>query len=88
MTENQFVDQVCEIAQQLHYPVEDSQNGRQLILQGKKLHEGHLRKLFPAILRSDARIRSRIEDVAPGRPCTHRPMREIIDEMHRQDADG
>lgn len=47
----------------------------------KKLHEGHLKALYPDILESDARIGILIERVAPGRSCAHRPMREIIEEI-------
>lgn len=86
ISEEEFVDAVFETAPFLGYVCETSRNGRQVILGHKKLHEGHMRMLHPKILDPDAHIPSLIEAVAPGRPCAHRPMREIIKEMGRGQA--
>jgi hypothetical protein len=37
-----------------------------------------LDKLYPDILAPGANVPALIEGVAPGRPCTHRPMKEIL----------
>jgi hypothetical protein len=55
-----------------------TRNGRQINFGHKKLHEKHLRALFLSILLPNADIAALIQKVAPGRPCTHKPMREII----------
>lgn len=50
----------------------------------KSLHRGHLEQLHPAILRSGlskTQMNAIIEQVAPGRPCTHRGMRDIVVEL-------
>jgi len=44
----------------------------------KKLHEKHLGDLHPDILTDGANVSALIDGVAPGRPCTHKPMKEII----------
>ena len=78
MNEKQFVDAVVAEAQQQGYAVENSSNGRQIDFEHEKLHEGHLRDLHPDILTPGADISALIEKVAPGRPCSHRPMKEIL----------
>lgn len=83
MTLAQFLDAFFKIGRTLGYPVEMSRNGRQIDYGHKKLSERHLRKLHPEILQPDAHIPSLINRVAPGRPCAHRPTREIIEAMAR-----
>lgn len=80
MNENEFIDALLAEAQRQGYEIEESRNnGRQIIFEHeKKLHEGHLRELFPNILDQGANISALIDSVAPGRPCSHKPMREII----------
>jgi hypothetical protein len=74
-----FVDRVLQTAKELGYPVERTRQGlRQVDFGHKKLHEDHVRRLYPDILQSSANIPKLIETVAPGRPCTHKPMREIL----------
>jgi len=68
------------------YPVEMSRNGRQIDYGHKKLREGHLAEVYPEILQPGAHIPSLINRVAPGRPCAHRPTREIIAAMARGQA--
>ena len=65
------------------YWIEPSRNGVQIDFGHKKLHEGHLRALFPDILAKGVNVAKLIETVAPGRPCVHRPMREIIAQIAR-----
>ena len=78
MTENQFIDAVIEEAQKTGYSIEASRNGRQIDFGNKKLHEKHLRDLYPTILADGENVSAVIDRIAPGRPCTHRPMKDII----------
>ncbi|MBY0407187.1 MAG: thiazole synthase [Rickettsiales bacterium] len=76
-----YIGNVVAIASRQGYVLEEGQNGRQINFGNKKLHEGHLRELYPGILKPGANIAKLIEAVAPGRPCTHEPMRKIIQEL-------
>ncbi len=53
----------------------------------KKLHGNHFRKLFPGILADNTNINKLIEEVVPGRPCTHRLFREIVKQIKRERPD-
>lgn len=77
-TSESFIELLIAEAVKRGYVLERTRNGRQIDFGNKKLHEGHFRSLFPSILSPNANVRELIENVAPGRPCTHRPMREII----------
>ena len=89
MTKEQYLEAIFKIAAKLKYTVELNRDGlRQIDFGHKKLHEGHLEKLYPDILKADAHLPTLIEMVAPGRPCAHRPMREIIEEMTRKFFDS
>lgn len=91
MNKLEFIDAVIDGARKRNdCEIEDSRNGRQICFKDddghtvKKLHEGHLTELYPAILEPDAHIPTLIEAIAPGRPCTHKPMREIVEGIHAQ----
>ena len=85
MTEEQFSDVVFEVARQQGYKIEITPSSlRQIDFGHKKLNEGHIRKLYPNALNADTHLPALIEEVAPGRPCTHRPIREIIEAMTNQ----
>jgi hypothetical protein len=74
-----FVDRVFQIAKEHGYPVERNRQGlRQIDFGHKKLHEEHIRRLYPDILQPTESVSNIIDVIAPGRPCTHRPMREIV----------
>jgi hypothetical protein len=84
MGKNEFVDAVMRLACQRGLSIEMNRAGERTIVfnkrSKKKLHEGHIRELYPEILRRGATVgdvRALIESVAPGRPCTHKGMREI-----------
>ncbi len=80
---NKFVDAIILIARQKGYIIEINRSGlRQIDFGNKKLHEGHLRDLYPDILNRDINLRSLIEKVAPGRGCSVLPMREIMEVFH------
>ena len=82
MNQQEFNEQVARIAHSNGYKIETNRNGQTQIDFGhKKLHSGHFSQLFPEILVKDANVSKLIEAVAPGRPCTHKPMREIIAQL-------
>ncbi len=81
MDQETFIKNIIKIAKRHGYQVKESRNGLQIDFGNKKLHEGHLGHLYPDILQPDANIKELIDDVAPGRPCSHKPMREIIAEL-------
>ena len=82
---HQFISRVTDIARNEGYPVALNRNGQDQIDFGhKKLHSGHLVQLFPRILEPGVNISILIESVAPGRPCSHRPMKEIIQKIQVQ----
>jgi hypothetical protein len=82
-----FINETLEEARKQGHVIECSgRNGMQINFGNKKLHEGHLRKLYPDILRPNAHIARLIDVVAPGRPCTHKPMREIIHSLMRAES--
>ncbi|AMR66724.1 hypothetical protein A0T30_10280 [Aquipseudomonas alcaligenes] len=88
MDENEFVEAVFRLAAEQGLKVEERRPGRSVCFKqtsNKWLSEQHLRQLFPAILESDlssAKINQLIEQVAPGRPCTHVGMRQIVARLH------
>jgi hypothetical protein len=79
----EFIDEVVHIARARGYKIEsNTRTGEtQINFGNKKLHLGHLGALNPSILSSSASISSLIEQVAFGRPCAHKPMREIIEQL-------
>lgn len=84
MGDQRFIRDVVETARQRGFKIETNRDGLvQIDFGNKKLHAGHLSRLFPDILEAGADVAGLIERVAPGRPCTHRPMREIISELGR-----
>lgn len=87
LNKNQFVQEVFRIAEERGFRIEyNRRNGlKQIDFGHKKLHAGHLEQLYPNILSSTEKISDLIEQVAPGRPCTHKPMREILSEIRRRD---
>jgi len=86
LSRDKFVGEVLRIAKEHGYRLEyNSRNGRRQIDFGhKKLHAGHLEELYPGILETAAHIPSLIEKVAPGRPCSHKPIREIIGQLRNE----
>jgi len=82
MDSKQFVDTVVNIARQNGFEVEINRNDLiQIDFGNKKLHTKHLEQLYPAILQNGANVGELIDNVAPGRPCTHSPMKQIIAEI-------
>src|SRR3954452_12641563 len=85
MDSTELVRQVTDIARKRGYPIGTNRDGlTQIDFGTKKLHAAHLTAMFPEILKDGVYIPSLIEKVAPGRPCTHKPMREIIAELKTQ----
>jgi hypothetical protein len=84
MTREEFIQTVIDVAKKHGYPVRINRyNQLQIDFGHKQLHEGHLGKLYPDILGEDVNIPKLIECVAPGRPCTYKPMKEIIADIKR-----
>ena len=83
LTKQEFINEVFTIARKNGYVIEkNARNGRdQIDFGNKKLHEGHLEHLYPKILMSGSNVSGLIEKVAPGRPCTHKPMKEILSQI-------
>ena len=82
MNKQEFIDQVFRNARAKGFKIEMNRNGQTQIDFGhKKLHSGHLEQLFPEILFRDANVAKLIDAAAPGRPCTHKPMREIVEQL-------
>ena len=82
MNQQEFINQVVRNARAKGFKIEANRNGQLQIDFGyKKLHSGHLAQLFPEILFRDANAAKLIDAVAPGRPCTHKPMREIVKQL-------
>lgn len=82
----EFIDTVFRIAKELGYDVErSSRTGLdQIDFGNKKLHARHLGELYPEIMEPNANVSDLIEKVAKGRPCTHKPMKTIIETIHLQ----
>ncbi len=56
MTQDEFVDAIVATARAQGYSIENSRYGRQIDFGHKKLHEGHLRQLYPDILAEGAHV--------------------------------
>ena len=82
----QFINEVIRVARENGYKIEsNARTGQEQIDFGnKKLHVSHLGGIYPAALASNANISSLIEQVAPGRPCSHKPMRKIIEQLRTE----
>jgi hypothetical protein len=79
MNRDEFISRVTELAKSHGYPIERNRNGQdQIDFGNKKLHSGHFAKLYPKILLPSANVSKLIDEVAPGRPCSHRPMKDIL----------
>lgn len=85
LSKGQFVQEVFRIAEKQGYQIEINKNGlKQIDFGNKKLHANHIQQLYPDILALTEELPKLIEKVAPGRPCTHKPMRDIIDQIQRE----
>ena len=79
MDKMQFINKVIKQARLNGYKVNFNKNDLQQIDFGNKtLHTDQIGELFPQVLVEGVRIDKEIEKVAPGRPCTHAPMKDII----------
>ncbi len=81
-----FLRDILRIARSNNYTVERLRGGTvpQIDFGHKKLHALHFEKLFPEILADGTDIGALIEIVAPGHPCAHRPMREIVNQLKEE----
>ncbi len=85
-TFEKFQADVLRIAKQLGYDIGYLRGTTipQIDFGYKKLHGNHLRKMYPDILNENININKLIEKVAPGRPCTHLPVRKIIMQIKKE----
>jgi hypothetical protein len=79
-----YIIKVIECARNQGHLIETNRDGfLQINFGNKKLHQKHLNALYPNILAPHASISQLIEEVAPGRPCSHKPMRDIINIINK-----
>lgn len=77
-----FVKRVVFHARKSGFRIETAPSGEEQIDFGnKKLTVTHLSKLYPAIVQENADVAKLIDTIAPGRPCTHKPMKEIVQKL-------
>ncbi|MBK6897441.1 MAG: hypothetical protein IPH06_12705 [Alphaproteobacteria bacterium] len=82
LSQEEFISKLYSLASEQGYSVYQNKKGLMAIDFGhKQLHEGHLKALWPQILQTGAQISKLIECIAPGRPCTHKPMKELISKI-------
>ena len=83
ISKERFMSEVIRVAGEHGYKIEsNAKTGQaQIDFGNKKLHAGHLSELYPAILSTEANISTLIESVAPGRPCSHKPIKQIIEQL-------
>ncbi|QLC50604.1 hypothetical protein HWN40_10375 [Methanolobus zinderi] len=80
---NDFVNRFFETAEKLGYDVEVCKRGeargkKQIDFGNKKLHELHLRKLYPMLIENGIDFSyDAFNDIVPGRPCAVKGFREI-----------
>ena len=85
-TKEEFVSDVFRIAKEKGYKTETCRGKGypQINFGHKKLHTEHIKMLYPDVLEESVHIGRLIERVAPGRPCTHRPFREIVEQIRKE----
>lgn len=85
-TFSEFQSDIIRIARSHGHKIEylRSTNIPQVDFGHKKLNGKHFRDLFPAVLADGAKINDLIEKVAPGRPCSHLPFREILEQIRKE----
>ena len=82
----QFIDDVFRIARERGYRIETNQRNNlpQIDFGIKKLHLRHIKRLYPDVLLENARVNKLIAKIARGRPCTHKPFREIVEQIQKE----
>ncbi|WP_157696247.1 hypothetical protein [Caballeronia temeraria] len=91
MDEKEFVDQVLRLARERGLRVETNRSGLEQITfnetSRKALHTGHVARLFPEALApglTPRQFNALLRSIAPGRPCTQKGMREIVDAIEKR----
>jgi len=85
LSKEQFENEIFRFAEKQGYKIEKNKKNdlKQIDFGNKKVHAGHIQQLYPDILTRTEELPKLIEKVAPGRPCTHRPMRGIINQIEQ-----
>ena len=70
----EYVDKFFETASNMGYEIESCQRGefkgeRQIDFGNKKLHAGHIRRVYPVVKRKSTICYEEFEKIVPGRPC-------------------
>lgn len=82
LEKKEFIKNTFRLARKMKFKVETNQNDQEQIDFGnKKLTVAQLSLMHPDILMPGADVAKIIEKVAPGRPCTHKPMKEIVESL-------
>lgn len=84
-----YYGRVVRIARERGYRIETNKKNNlpQINFGLKKLHLGQIMRLYPDVLLENAKVNKLIAEIAPGRPCAHKPFREIIEQIHREKDD-
>ena len=88
-TFEEFQADVLRIAKTHGYKIEKLKDTGipQIDFGNKKLHGKHFRVLFPRVLADGVNINKLIEEIAPGRPCSHLPFRKIVEQIKKERPD-
>jgi len=83
LDKHEFIKLTFRMARKMKFKVETNRNDQEQIDFGnKKLTVSQLESMHPEILMPGADIAKVIEKFAPGRPCAHKPMKEIIESLN------
>jgi hypothetical protein len=81
MNAKEFSDQILKQARLAGYSIQTNRDGfEQIDFGNKKLHSQHLLKIHPLLI-SGQSVSAAINAVAPGRSCSHRPMKQLIAQL-------
>jgi hypothetical protein len=85
-TFDDFQSDILRVAKSQSYTIERLRgtNIPQIDFGIKKLNGKHFRALFPEVLADNAKINKLIEKIAPGRPCSHLPFRNIVKQIKEE----
>ncbi|MCD4822588.1 MAG: hypothetical protein K8R11_11105 [Methanococcoides sp.] len=83
MDSKEYVDTFFDIAKEMGYNIGRCKRGsargqKQIDFGNKKLHEGHIRKLYPLIMEKGIEFSyDDFDELVPGRPCAVKGFKEI-----------
>lgn len=93
MNKEEFADAAFRIARKRDLDIDQGRDGRMRIWFNPKskkyLWRDQIEALHPLLLQKDltkGQVSARIQEIAPGKPCTHKGMREIAEEIRAEIA--